>query len=215
LQLVERDLLVLDDQVDLEHLDTVTDGDQLGETPDESVLLDRPDTGLEGLHVGLVVPRLDLHGDDRLGDGGVLSSGGVGSGLLVLLGLVGGDSLSLDSLGLGVVSLVVGTEEVDIVVLLLGTSSGGLGGSGLLTSGQGQHGGLGGVTLEVGVVGLPGGNVLVPSGDVGVGLRVGGGCNGRRVGQSVQTVLISWTRVDSHLTTVKTPTSACEGSNLR
>ena len=33
LELVQRNLLVLDDQVDLQHSDTVTDGDELGSTP--------------------------------------------------------------------------------------------------------------------------------------------------------------------------------------
>jgi hypothetical protein len=37
LQLVERDLLVLNDQVDLELLDTVTDGDKSVRTPDETL----------------------------------------------------------------------------------------------------------------------------------------------------------------------------------
>ena len=52
---IERDLLVLDDQVDLQLLDTVTNGDKLGSTPDQAVLLDGADLGLELLHVGLVV----------------------------------------------------------------------------------------------------------------------------------------------------------------
>jgi hypothetical protein len=37
LQLIERDLLVLNDQVDLELLDTVTDGDKSVRTPDETL----------------------------------------------------------------------------------------------------------------------------------------------------------------------------------
>lgn len=55
LELIERDLVVLDDQVDLELLDTVTDGDKGRGTPNETVLLDGTDVGLELLHVGLVV----------------------------------------------------------------------------------------------------------------------------------------------------------------
>lgn len=57
LQLVERDLLVLDHQVDHQLLDTETDGHELGETPDETVLLDATDGFLERLHVRLVVCR--------------------------------------------------------------------------------------------------------------------------------------------------------------
>jgi len=55
LELIERDLVVLDDQVDLELLDTVTNGDKGGGTPNETVLLDGTDVGLELLHVGLIV----------------------------------------------------------------------------------------------------------------------------------------------------------------
>lgn len=55
LELIERNLVVLNDQVDLELLDTVTDGDKGGGTPDETVLLDGTNVGLELLHVGLIV----------------------------------------------------------------------------------------------------------------------------------------------------------------
>lgn len=55
LELVEGDLVVLDDQVDLELLDAEADGDELGATPDETVLLDAADGLLELLHVGLIV----------------------------------------------------------------------------------------------------------------------------------------------------------------
>lgn len=55
LELVKRDLVVLNNQVDLELLDTVTDGNEGRGTPDETVLLDGTDVGLELLHVGLIV----------------------------------------------------------------------------------------------------------------------------------------------------------------
>lgn len=55
LEIIKRDLLVLDDKVDLELLDTEADGDELGSTPDEAVLLDGTDTLLEGNHVGLII----------------------------------------------------------------------------------------------------------------------------------------------------------------
>lgn len=55
LELVERDLVVLNDQVDLELLDAEADGNELGGTPDKAVLLDGEDIGLELVHVGLVV----------------------------------------------------------------------------------------------------------------------------------------------------------------
>ena len=55
LELVEGDLVVLDDQVDLELLDAETDSNELGATPDETVLLDGTDALLELLHAGLIV----------------------------------------------------------------------------------------------------------------------------------------------------------------
>ena len=66
LEIVERDLLVLNDDGDLELGHAVADSDELGETPDEAVLLDGADGRLERLHVGLVVPGLDVEGDDGL-----------------------------------------------------------------------------------------------------------------------------------------------------
>jgi hypothetical protein len=55
LELVEGDLVVLDDQVDLELLDAEADGNELGATPDETVLLNATDSLLELLHGGLVI----------------------------------------------------------------------------------------------------------------------------------------------------------------
>lgn len=55
LQLVERDLLILNDQVDLELLDTETNSNELGGTPNETILLNGTNRLLECLHVGLIV----------------------------------------------------------------------------------------------------------------------------------------------------------------
>lgn len=55
LEFVGGDLLVLDDKVDLELLNGVGQGDQLGGTPDKTVLLDGADVGLELLNVGLII----------------------------------------------------------------------------------------------------------------------------------------------------------------
>lgn len=55
LELIQRDLLVLDDQVDLELLDTEADGDELRGTPDQTVNLNGADVGLHLLKVGLVI----------------------------------------------------------------------------------------------------------------------------------------------------------------
>lgn len=69
LELIKGDKFVLDDDGHLKLLDTVTDRDELGETPDKSGLLDRTNGGFEIGHRGLVIPRLDVEGDERLGDG--------------------------------------------------------------------------------------------------------------------------------------------------
>ena len=60
LELVGRDLVVLDDQVDLELLDTETNGNELGGTPDEAILLNGADVGLHLLKVGLVVCKISV-----------------------------------------------------------------------------------------------------------------------------------------------------------
>jgi hypothetical protein len=55
LELVERDFVVLNDQVELELLDTETNSNQLGGTPDKTVLLDGEDVSLELIHVCVVI----------------------------------------------------------------------------------------------------------------------------------------------------------------
>lgn len=97
--------------------------------------------------------------------------GGGGSlGLVGLLGLVLGDTLGLESLGL-LVDLVVRTEQVEVVVLLSGGRGGGGGRSRRAVLGVG----LGGVAGEGGVLSLVGLDVLVPAGGVRVGGGVGSG----------------------------------------
>lgn len=55
LEFVQGDLLVLNDQVDLELLNTEANGNELVGTPDEAVLLDGENVGLELIKVGLVI----------------------------------------------------------------------------------------------------------------------------------------------------------------
>ena len=83
-----------------------------------------------------------------------------------LLRVVGSDTLGLDALGLRIL-LVVGAEEVDLIVVLLrGRSSSRAAEEGLAGgAGTGQGG-------ELGLVGL---DVSVPAGDGGGRLRVGSG----------------------------------------
>ena len=55
LQLVRGNFVVLNNQVDLQLLDTETDSDELAGTPNKTVLLDGNNISLELLEVGLVV----------------------------------------------------------------------------------------------------------------------------------------------------------------
>lgn len=186
LELIEGDLVVLNDHVDLELLDTEADGDELGATPDETILLNATDGSLKSDHVGLIIcngrvstnassvhhrskrehtPGLDIHGDDGLG-----SDLGLGSLLLA----VGSETLLTDTGSLSILLLIVGAEKVDIL-LLLGGSLGGLGGVDGDLGDLRAVGGVGGrrVTGEGGELVLVGGDVLVPAGSVGV--LLGGG----------------------------------------
>jgi len=155
LQLVERDLLVLDDQVDLELLDTETHSDQRGGTPHESVLLAGENVGLEF-----------VHGDDGLG-----SRLDLASLLLVVLG----QALSLELLGLGVLLLIVATEQIDVIILLLGSRA--LGGVDGEVPRLGTVCGvlLGRVSGQGGELRLEGKDVVVPSPGIWVLLRGGDG----------------------------------------
>lgn len=55
LKLNQRDLLVLNNQVDLKLLDTETDSDKLMSTLNKTVLLDGEDIGLELVQVGFMI----------------------------------------------------------------------------------------------------------------------------------------------------------------
>ena len=55
LELIKRDLLVLNDKVDLELLDTETNGDELAGTPNKTLLLNSTDVSLKLLEVGLII----------------------------------------------------------------------------------------------------------------------------------------------------------------
>lgn len=109
-------------------------------------------------------PGLDVHGDNRLGNGLRL-------GLLLLL--VGLQTLLTDSGSLGVI-LLVATEQVDIIIIIglllsLGWVDGQLRGLRAI-----RAVGLGGIAGESGEFALVASNVLVPASSVRVLLRVGG-----------------------------------------
>jgi hypothetical protein len=116
-------------------------------------------------------PRLHIHGDDRLG-------GGLGLALLLLAVL--GQALLTDAGSLGVLLLVVGTEKVDVLILLLLSSGGGLGGvqGDLSDVGAVDGVGLAGIARQGGELVLVRGDVLVPAGRVGVLGGIGGSAQG-------------------------------------
>jgi hypothetical protein len=118
-------------------------------------------------------PRLNIKSDDRLGNG-------LGLGLLLLAVL--GQTLLADTGGLGVLLLVVRAEQVDIVVLFLGSGSlGGVQGD-LGDFGAVDGVGLAGIARQRGELILKGGNVLVPTGGVGELLGVGARLQGLEAG---------------------------------
>lgn len=110
-------------------------------------------------------PRLNVHGDNGLGSNLRLG---------LLLGTVGSQTLFTDTGSLSVILLVVGAEQVDIVIILL--SGGSLGGvQGDCSDIRAVDGvRLTGITGEAGEVILEGGDVSVPAGSVGVLAGVGG-----------------------------------------
>lgn len=55
LEFVKRNLLILNDKVDLELLDTESNSNELGGTPDKALLLDSTDVGLQFLKIGLII----------------------------------------------------------------------------------------------------------------------------------------------------------------
>lgn len=119
LELVQRNLVVLDYQVDLQLLDAEPDCHQLRATPDQAVFLNAAHDSLELLHVRLVVwnllsafrasrvitrartPWLDIHCDNGLGRR---------LGLALLLFLVLRQTLVTHTRSLGILLLVVAAE---------------------------------------------------------------------------------------------------------
>ena len=115
LEVIKRNLIVLNDTVDLELLDTEADLNELRTTPDKTVHLNSKNVGLHLLNIGLIIPRLDVNGDNRLGSG-LRALGSLLSGVL-------SKSLLLELLSLLIDLIVVRAEEINIIVILL--SSGG------------------------------------------------------------------------------------------
>jgi hypothetical protein len=83
-------------------------------TPQQTVHLNSLDSSGQFVHVGLIIPRLDIKSDSGLSDG---------LGLVSLLGGVLSKTLSLELLGSLIDLFVIRTEKIDIFVLLGGSSS--------------------------------------------------------------------------------------------
>lgn len=111
LELFQRNLVVFNDTVDLELLDTVSDIKELVTTPDKTFNLNGLNVSQHLVNVSLIIPRLDINGDNGLGSSlGSLSS---------LLSSVLSKSLLLQLLSLLIDFLIVGSKEINILVLLL------------------------------------------------------------------------------------------------
>jgi hypothetical protein len=155
LQLVEGNLLVLNDQVNLQLLDTEADSDELRGTPHEAILLNSTHILLQLLHVRLIVPWLDVHGYYRLGSR---------LDLACLLLVVLGETLFSDACSFCIFLLVVTAEEIDLIVILFL-------GCWRLGRVDGEFGGFGSVgcilfawvAWQRGKFRLEGGDVLVPA----------------------------------------------------
>ena len=68
LEIVDGDLGILNNNVDLELLDSEANSNEAGSTPGKTVHLDGEDVGLHLLKIGLIIPRLNIKSDDRLGN---------------------------------------------------------------------------------------------------------------------------------------------------
>lgn len=68
LEIIDGDLGILNNNVDLELLDSEANSNEAGPTPGKTVHLDGEDIGLHLLKIGLIIPRLNIKSDDRFGN---------------------------------------------------------------------------------------------------------------------------------------------------
>ncbi len=113
--ILNGDLVILNNNVDLQLLDTETNIDETVRTPHQTVHLDALDELQHGFKIGLVIPWLNIDGNKRLGGSLWLTS---------LLSLVCGNSLSLELLSFGIFLFVI-IEKIDIIIIFffIGCSS--------------------------------------------------------------------------------------------
>merc|ERR1719220_2613789 len=110
-QLLYGDLIVNNSAHDLQLLDTITDGDEFGGAPGETVHLDALDRVQHFLVAGLIVPRLNIEEYRGFGDKGRFL------GLLFRVGL---QSLSRDSRLLRVIFFFrIGAKQVHVIIVVI------------------------------------------------------------------------------------------------
>jgi hypothetical protein len=68
LKLINTDFVILNNAADLELVDSVGERDELADTPQEAVHFDGSGDAFQLLHVGFIIPRLDVEEDGRLGN---------------------------------------------------------------------------------------------------------------------------------------------------
>jgi hypothetical protein len=113
-QIFHGDLIIFNNTVDLELLDTITNGNELVTTPQETFHGDGLDTLGQLIHIGFIIPRLDFEGDGGLGNR---------LGLVGLLGVIFSNTLSLDLLSFFINLFIIGTEKVNVIFVLSGSRS--------------------------------------------------------------------------------------------
>jgi hypothetical protein len=122
-------LVVFNDQGELDHVNTVTNGNLLGGTPDQAILFQSTHFLFHLIEISLIVPRLDTQGNDRLCDSLSLD-GFLFSSLLVVVSY----SLSFDSFCF-CVFLIIRSKQVDVVIIFV-FALGGCSGSSRCRSGS-------------------------------------------------------------------------------
>jgi hypothetical protein len=68
LELIDTDFVVFNNAADLELVDTVGKWNEFGDTPEEAVHYNGSGDTFQLLHVGFIVPRLDVEEDGGFGD---------------------------------------------------------------------------------------------------------------------------------------------------
>ena len=97
-----------------EFVDTITNGNKFAGTPNQTIHFDGLDQLEHLIHVCLIIPRLDIQKNGGLGDQGRF---------LGLFGSISGQTLFTDLGSFGIFLLLIGTEKIDVVIVII--SSGG------------------------------------------------------------------------------------------